>query len=255
MRKRLLSLFWLTLLCFAIPQAVFANTLPSRWEGTSGHELRTAEDCPIQVKKERLSFRIDSRKRNYTARATITAAYSLYNPTDETCRFPAVFPVVLTDGQETPDSGTILLNGEPLPFDMQEAYYSEQEIWDGLTAVQLLEDAFAENIWNDDISGKDNIRVLLLTFELELPPGETTELQVNTITQAFMEQDRVFTYIPVETRYTFYYYLSPAQYWKSFEDIAIDLRLLLPWRIAVFLLSGPAGGGISITAKPCRREN
>ena len=40
-----------------------------------------------------------------------------------------------------------------------------------------------------------------------------------------MEEERIFSRIPTETRYTFYYYLSPAQYWGSFENITIDLRL------------------------------
>ena len=223
--KKLLALFWMALLCFALPQAVWANTLPSRWEGTSGNELRVAEGCPVQVKRERLTFRVNPRKAGYTAESTVTAVYALYNPTDAVCTFPAVFPVVLTRRQQAMDEQAVLLNGEPLPVTAYQADYSEQKILDGLTPSQLLENCVPENVWKDYVQGNDSTGIRLLAFELELQPGETAKLQLQTVTEAFMEEERIFSRIPTETRYTFYYYLSPAQYWGSFENITIDLRL------------------------------
>lgn len=211
-------LLLLALFCL-FPASVSANAMPSTWDGTGGLELRAAEDCPVEVERERLTLRLDGRKTRYTLGCGIEAVYTLYNPADTACSFPAVFPVVLADGQPEPDAEAVRLDGEPLDFEIRSVSHPEEEIWDGLTAEELLEGAVPA-----DSGREDGAQVRLLLFQLELGPGETRQLSVETGMLAFMEQER-WGYLPLSTRYTFYYYLSPARYWADFGEICIDLRL------------------------------
>lgn len=211
-------LLLLALFCL-FPVSVSANAMPSTWAGTGGLELRAAEDCPVEVERERLTLRLDGRKTRYTLGCGIEAVYTLYNPADTACSFPAVFPVVLADGQPEPDAEAVRLDGEPLDFEIRSVSHPEEEIWDGLTAEELLEGAVPA-----DAGREDGAQVRLLLFQLELGPGERRQLSVETGMLAFMEQER-WGYLPLTTRYTFYYYLSPARYWADFGEICIDLRL------------------------------
>ena len=47
------------------PLSVSANAMPSTWAGTGGLELWVAEDCPVEVERERLTLRLDAKQGTY----------------------------------------------------------------------------------------------------------------------------------------------------------------------------------------------
>ena len=247
-RKMILSLFLLAILAVFRPERVSANALPYQWEGAQGSEILVMEDCPLQVKGETLLFQLEPQTSGHTLQSAVTAVYSLYNPTNEPCTVPAVFPIIAA--QRLENEQQVLLNGEPLPCRL----LPDSEPWQEWTAGFF-------NLPEEE--GYSGAEIRLLDFTLELAPGETARLEVRSATQAFMERDVVFHYVTTDTRYTFYYFLSPAQYWDSFEKLEIELQLSsaapvltetsLPFRWAGFRKyryesSGLPQGELSFTA-------
>ncbi|HIV17784.1 MAG TPA: hypothetical protein IAC82_00475 [Candidatus Merdivicinus intestinigallinarum] len=112
-RKMILSLFLLAILAVFRPERVSANALPYQWEGAQGSEILVMEDCPLQVKGETLLFQLEPQTSGHTLQSAVTAVYSLYNPTNEPCTVPAVFPIIAA--QRLENEQQVLLNGEPLP--------------------------------------------------------------------------------------------------------------------------------------------
>lgn len=224
MKKRLFLVLLLVLYFVITAQTVSANALPYSWEGTTGSELFVMEDCPIQVSAEHLSFDLDAQKTGFTLRSAVTAAYSLYNPAQEPCTVSAVFPVITEpdDGKDT-ESQEILLDGEPIAFNLLAAPLSEEALLDEIQPSQLLTQGIPLEMWDTEENGEPQI--LLLDFQLTVAPKETAALEIHTITQAFMERDVVLDYFTTETRYTFHYFLSPAQYWDDFQNLTVDLHL------------------------------
>ena len=54
------SLFCLLFIgIWLFPLSASANAMPSTWAGTGGLELWVAEDCPVEVERERLTLRLD----------------------------------------------------------------------------------------------------------------------------------------------------------------------------------------------------
>lgn len=233
MKKTALLIFFFVLHFIIVADTVSANTMPIGWNGANGGELFVMEDCPIRVSKERLYFKLDSRKTRYTLQSAVTAVYSLNNPTNDLCTISAMFPVIAgldhedpartsLDDQEDQDGQEIFLNGEPIPFKIMTAALSEEELFQ-IHPAELLKRCMPLEKW--DYYHNGDPQVLLLVFELTLAPNAMADLEISTTTQAFMERDVVFNYFTTKTSYTFQYFLSPAQYWDSFEDLIIELRL------------------------------
>lgn len=100
-RIRDILIFALCILLALVP-AVSANSGPMSWEGAVGSgSLVVEENSPIQVKNEVLTFDIQQFPAEYYATAdqlggycgaTVTAAYTFYNPTDRDVTATLLFP-------------------------------------------------------------------------------------------------------------------------------------------------------------------
>lgn len=208
---------------------VYANTAPIAWEGSASTEPQPLEDCPIEVEKERLEFKLESRKYSYTLHSNIKAVYSLHNPTSETYGLTAVFPVIIRDGdQQNPLFQKVRLNGKEIPYTawLVEADQDDCDLEMLLSSLPLEEMLKRRKpfIPQDDFFDHGPYPVLMLEFEVEIPPGKTSRLEILTKTAAFMERDPLFTYGTSQARYTFHYYLSPARYWAGFKNLDIVLK-------------------------------
>ena len=196
MKKVILSIIF-TALGILFSGRVYANTAPISWEGSISTEPAPLEDCPIEVEKERLEFKLESRKYSYTLHSSIKAVYSLHNPTSETYGLTAVFPVITSSGDaQDPLFQKVRLNGKEIPY----------------------------TVWLVD-PNQDNcdLEELLSNMPLE-EMLKHRRLEILTKTAAFMERDRLFTYGTSQARYTFHYYLSPARYWAGFKDLDVVLK-------------------------------
>lgn len=224
MKKNILSIIF-SVLSIMFSGKVYANTGPIRWDGTQGAEAYPMKDCPIEVKKERLEFKIKSRYRSYTIQSNIKAVYSLYNPTDETYSLTAVFPVVAIEmDKQDPLFQKVRLNGKKIPYKTWVVTYSQdKEFLNSLTLEDMLKrrNTFTPNNTHFE---RSPYPILMLEFDVEIPPKKTYKLEITTRTTAFMERDRLFTYGTKQARYTFHYYLSPAQYWADFKDLDIVIK-------------------------------
>ncbi len=226
--KKIILLILFTIVSIIFSGKVSANTAPIGWEGSRGTEPRPLEDCPIEVEKERLEFKLESRMESYTIRSRVKAVYSLHNPTDSDYTLTAVFPVItgFGDGQD-PLYQKIRLNGEEIPYKawiVDESRDGKSEkILDSLTLEEMLKrrKAFTPQ---DTYFEHGPYPILMLEFDAEIPPGETYRLEITTKTTAFMERDPMFTYGTKQVRYTFLYYLSPAQYWADFKDLDVVIK-------------------------------
>ncbi len=101
---------------FGVRTEASANSAPAYWTGTDGSgvvAVYDGGDCPIEVKKETLTFRIPdlplAEMENY--RSNVTAEYELYNPTQEDISLTLFFPV----GFRPDYSEAYEANGTPLP--------------------------------------------------------------------------------------------------------------------------------------------
>lgn len=226
--KKIILLILFTIVSIIFSGKVSANTAPIGWEGSRGTEPRPLEDCPIEVEKERLEFKLESRMESYTIRSRVKAVYSLHNPTDSDYTLTAVFPVItgFGDGQD-PLYQKIRLNGEEIPYKawiVDESRDGKSEkILDSLTLEEMLKrrKAFTPQ---DTYFEHGPYPIIMLEFDAEIPPGETYRLEITTKTTAFMERDPMFTYGTKQVRYTFLYYLSPAQYWADFKDLDVVIK-------------------------------
>lgn len=219
MKRKIFALFLLIFFSLAFPAAVSANGMPAAHDGDPASGIFAMADCPIEVKAEQLSFRLENKEKNYTISSTVSALYQLYNPTDETLTVPTVF-MLMQSRESRSDSIKVSFRGEALPFVRQRAFLSEEELAEGVDAPALLRPAGEP--------AAEGLPVQLACFTLTLSPGETAALRVDSETEAFMERDTLdypFYFFTTERRYTFHYLLSPAKYWGAFENLTIDLQL------------------------------
>ena len=100
--KRMICLIMVTVLGFLIVQPVCANSMPDIWYGEKGNmAFPMDDDCPIEVKKEILTFDVqefpqteyqtEQEFREYDGK--VTAEYTFYNPTDEKITARLAFPL------------------------------------------------------------------------------------------------------------------------------------------------------------------
>ncbi|MCI8601497.1 MAG: hypothetical protein HFE45_07880 [Oscillospiraceae bacterium] len=204
--------------------------MPYSSKGAEGYELAPMENCPIQVKKERLTLKVTEQVKDiYQLPCDITAAYSLYNPTSSAQTLSVVFPIVLPDQTRTDaaslqkilQNSSILFKNKPVPF-------QSRTLKRGSAAEAALADGLLERFGN--FKGPSHSQgvspyILLLDFTIDFEPDETAELRVCTTMTAYMERSVIFNYYTTNKTYTFYYLFSPAQYWGSFEDLTVDLRI------------------------------
>ena len=228
MKKVILSIIF-TALGILFSGRVYANTAPISWEGSISTEPAPLEDCPIEVEKERLEFKLESRKYSYTLHSSIKAVYSLHNPTSETYGLTAVFPVITSSGDaQDPLFQKVRLNGKEIPYTVWLVDPTQDNCdLEALLSNMPLEEMLKYRqpfVPQDDYFNHGPYPVLMLEFEAEIPPGETSRLEAVTKTAAFMERDTLFTYGTSQSRYTFHYYLSPARYWAGFKDLDVVLK-------------------------------
>ncbi len=225
MKKLILSILFAAL-SILFSARVFANTGPIGWEGTQGAEAYPMKDCPIKVKKERLEFKIKSRYRSYTIQGNIKAVYSLYNPTDETYSLTAAFPVVAAEmDRQDPLFQKVRLNGKKIPYKTWVVTYGkDKEFLNSLTLEDMLKRR--NSFTPSDTHFDRNPPILMMEFDVEIPPKKTYKLEITTRSMAFMEREALDScvYITKQARYTFYYYLSPAKYWADFKDLDIIIK-------------------------------
>jgi len=224
MKKILLSILFAAIIIL-FSTKVFANTGPIGWEGTDGAEAYPMKDCPIEVKKERLEFKLESGIRNYTIRSRIKAVYSLHNPTNGVYSLTAAFPVVIGEmDRQDPLFQKVRLNGKKIPYKTWVVTYSQDE--DFLNSLTLEDMLKRRNTFvpHDSYFEKSPYPILMIEFDVEIPPGKTYRLEILTRTIGFMERDTMFHYGTKQVRYTFHYYLSPARYWADFKDLDIVIK-------------------------------
>lgn len=217
-------LLLLPILCAKI---ALANTAPIAWDGTPGSEPYPLSGCPIRVSAERLAFDLDARAYGYTLRATVKAAYRLENPTAAPYAMRAVFPFIAGDRTAQDLSHQeVRLNGESLPYTVWEVAQQEGEQPQPLMALSLEEMLKRRKPFTPEkeaLFGSPR-PLLLLEFEATVPAGEPAELEITARMAAEMQRDPLWTYGTAETRYTFCYFLSPAQYWADFKNLDVTVK-------------------------------
>ncbi|NLX77997.1 MAG: hypothetical protein GXZ01_11640 [Clostridiaceae bacterium] len=111
----LITVFLMTFL-----QPSFANSLPSYWEGYPSYEvLSVDENSPIEVKSEHLLFDISEFKEyRYTITGRVTAAYEMFNPTDEDLTVQMAFPFITRLDAFSKDDISITADNENIPFEI-----------------------------------------------------------------------------------------------------------------------------------------
>lgn len=161
----------------ARPRAASANSAPPYWFGTDASGvILNGDTCPVEVESEHLTLQIGdfpnfSDPSSY--RASMTAEYTFYNPTEETYDLSLVFPMgespeYYFDSEiENPDLYSILTDGEPADYKIRytiEEYYPSFDIDEGISKLYPAPDPFY----------KDDLPVYVHTFEIDVPYSSTS---------------------------------------------------------------------------------
>lgn len=138
--KRLLAItVILSILLLGMVTPAAANSAQAYWEGsTSGGIVVTDGDCPIVVEGEQLTFDVKTFPEKYynsaeefeSYDATVTAEYSLYNPSEMDVTVGLAFPIGLNtpnyayfynDGvyEDYSSQSTVKLNGQDVPYEIR----------------------------------------------------------------------------------------------------------------------------------------
>ncbi|MEL7564064.1 MAG: hypothetical protein AAGU27_04205 [Dehalobacterium sp.] len=105
---------------FSFATMVLANSGPVFWQGYPSSEIMLIEDnCPIEIKNENLVFDFSSFKgSDYTISSKVTAAYRMFNPTNEPQSVQMAFPFVGSLDSLVPEDIHITADDSVLPYDV-----------------------------------------------------------------------------------------------------------------------------------------
>ena len=145
---------------------VSANSMPAYWEAvTLEGAFFSDEDCPIEVKNEKLTFEItDFLKEDYYSvnsfqeyESNMSAEYTFYNPTENDITAKLFFPMgnlpentidIAQDDNVWPydlDKYDVLVNGQGIEKQVCHLYVGEGAVFDAKTALEGIKDSYQEN--------------------------------------------------------------------------------------------------------------
>lgn len=135
MRIRKFAAAAAALLALLLPVGALANSGPVRWEGYAhGEMLAVEENCPIEVQHEELVFDLrQGTQGRYTIGGTITATYTMRNPTDTARRVEMAFPLIAELSRFSPAEAHVRVDGQPVETALYigEQYSSDAQSSDG----------------------------------------------------------------------------------------------------------------------------
>jgi len=206
---------------FTMMTPVYANVAPKSWPGAGGSEMTTLYDCPIKITNEQLQIDIKPDDNERTLCGDIVANYSVFNPSTEHMSIKTYFPIICNSHLSNQRKHSVTLDGVPLELLEYTFDIANENLMNYYHLDSILNESPSQGwpYWGTSYS------VMILEFQLDLPPQKAVTLEIQSTMHAFMEVDRVFKYIPYRTRYTFQYFFTPAQRWASFDNITIDIYL------------------------------
>lgn len=251
--RRMSLLLCLILILF--PVAAQANGLPAGWTNPPGFDLSAVESESVSIIREVLTYDLSQSNMGYFAPdADVTATYWMQTDSLEPETVTMVFVYVGHIMYDMDEEMFVNATWDQEQLDIQLRYLPElvyynfdggemiliedtrvnkspsfQDILNSLNKSVSPEEA--EYYWDyygdaekhilDPDSKEEHVYlswgVKLLLFDITLEPGTTHELMVNFPQIATRER----TTFSVD--YSFLYYLEPASYWKSFNDLTIEV--------------------------------
>lgn len=103
-----------------VSKVAYANSGPTYWHSSPSSEIIAIdENCPIEIKSEKLLFNFaDESKKDFAPRAEVTASYEMLNPTEQDLIVQMAFPFV-TSLQNYSDANVLIkVDNKAVPFEL-----------------------------------------------------------------------------------------------------------------------------------------
>lgn len=187
--KKTLSLIAMIFLVF--PSFAVANSGPTYWYHHPSSEILVVEQAsPIQVLNEHLLFDFSNENHQpHWISGKVTAAYEMYNPTNETQRVQMLFPFATTLTSFSEKDVIVTAGGETLPYELfigEVVYGESKEIFQFDRIVsQITNKPYEPTYFSNQKVGK------LYIIEATPTTEETTTLNIQF--EFDLQKTKVFT--------------------------------------------------------------
>lgn len=253
MKKYLTVFILLFVLTSNIP--IYANGGPTTIKGTDDSILIPAKNNQVAVTHEELNYKVFTADKlgsdgepadgNSLFYAEVSAKYFFLNEGTETEEVTIAFPFDSASAEASENSVIVLMNGDEVPHQVLKIDNSSEHTnvtytannnvkWDPFEVPSFAD--VLELMNNPSViytGGYTNTALHLIIFEVPFTAGKEHVLEVKYVTRAskMREVKSALFHKYGEWEAVFHYFLEPASYWKSFENIDVSIEVPMGFEI------------------------